>query len=302
MIPGQTLDRNLIRCVEWAEKILVSSDVPNPRYDAEILLASVLELERIDLFLHPRPLKDADQQLFQDRVRRRSRREPLQYILGEAPFYGRSFLVNTDVLIPRPETESLIEECLKRAHRPSWILDVGTGSGCIAVTLACELPEARIIAVDSKVEALSVAKRNAVLHHVSDRIQWVCGDLCSHLDKKSRADLVVANLPYIPELDLHSLQAEVRDHEPMAALHGGKDGLSLIRALTADVPGIMKPGGLLALEFGSGQEEAVRTLIQKTGSFGDVDIVKDLAGRNRMAFASMARKDGLVETVKQTAK
>jgi release factor glutamine methyltransferase len=285
MISGQSLEPNLIRWVEWAEKILASSNVPNPRYDAEILLASVLNLERIDLYLHPRALKGQERRLFENRVRRRSRREPLQYIIGEACFYGRSFFVSPYVLIPRPETELLVEECLKRVDRPSWIADVGTGSGCIAVTLACELPETRIIAMDSRKEALVLAQRNAGHHHVSDRIQWICGDLCSALGNRITADLVVANLPYIPGPQLYSLQPEVRDHEPVTALYGGEDGLSLIRSLTADLHGIMKPGGLLALEFGDGQEEAVRSLIRQSGFFENADIVKDLAGRNRMAFA-----------------
>jgi release factor glutamine methyltransferase len=280
----QTLEQDLHAWITWAEDLFISTGVPTPRIDAEILLAHVLGMKKLDLYLNPRLLDHRDRQQFMDWAQRRSRREPLQYILKEGSFFGRSFEVSREVLIPRPETELLIEECLKRVHHPRRILDVGTGSGCVAVTLACELPKALIFAVDNQECALSMARRNA-RRHGANRIRWICGDLLHAVRQGSRMDLVVANLPYIPDREIPRLQKEVRDFEPLSALSGGEDGLFKIRALISDVSPVLRPGGLLALEIGHDQGDPVRSLIEATGSFQDVEIVKDLAGYNRMALA-----------------
>ncbi|MEK6776594.1 MAG: peptide chain release factor N(5)-glutamine methyltransferase [bacterium] len=285
MMPDVHIEQDALMWMAWAENLFCSSGVPNPRVDAESIMASVLGMDRLALYLDPRTLKESERGIFFGLVKRRCSREPLQYILGEASFYGRSFHVTPDVLIPRPETELLVEACLERIGRPGRIMDVGTGSGCIAVTLACELPEARVLALDAEENALSVALSNARRHGVSERIRMICGDLAAAIRSGCRADLVVANLPYIPAAALDHLQIEVRDFEPVLALQGGEDGLLLIRRLIADLPRLLQPAGLAALEIGEDQGEAVESLFEETHSFGKVEIIKDLSGRNRMAFA-----------------
>jgi release factor glutamine methyltransferase len=278
-------EKDLFKSIAWAGELLATAGVPNPKVDAEILAASILQADRMGLYLNPEPLRAEDWERFFELVQRRCRREPLQYILGEAPFYGRSFYVNDDVLIPRPETELLVEQVLNRVERPGRILDIGTGSGCIAVTLACELPEAEVLAIDSEWSALSIARENASRHYVGDRVRAVCGDLMTAIREDCRTDVVAANLPYIPVPELKTLQEEVRDFEPWMALCGGEDGLTLIRRLILNLPNVLRPMGLLALEIGEGQEKTVCSMIEGTGSFENVEVVADLAGRNRMVFA-----------------
>ena len=289
MIPDLCLEQDARMWMAWAENLLCSSGVPNPRDDAEAIMASALGMGRLDLYLDPRTLKESERGNFFDLVKRRCSREPLQYILGEVSFYGRSFHVTPDVLIPRPETELLVEACLGRIKSPRRILDVGTGSGCIAVTLACERPEAIVLAVDSEENALSVALSNARRHEVLDRVQILCGDLATAIGSGCRADLIVANLPYIPLPAFDRLQTEVRDFEPESALCGGEDGLLLIRRLIADLPRLLQPAGLIALEIGEDHGEAVQSLFEETRSFGKVEVIQDLSGRNRMAFAVRTR-------------
>ncbi len=274
---------------QWGEAQLAEVGVPEPRLDAEMLLASVLDLDRTGLYLRPEPLRPEEQVSFRAYIARRQRREPLQYILGEAPFYGRSFRVSGAVLIPRPETEQLVEEVLKRRRGALRIVDVGTGSGCIAVTVACECPRARVVAVDRSLRALRTARRNGARHGVAERIDWVCADLLSVLRTDYRAELMVANLPYVARGELASLQPEVGAYEPWEALNGGSDGLSLIAALCASAPPALARGGLLALEIGDQQAAAVREMARKTGAYDAVEVVRDLAGKDRMVFLTSAR-------------
>ncbi len=277
------------RWVVWGEAQLSAAGVPHPRVDAEMLLASVLDLDRTGLYLRQDPLGREDQASFRALIARRQRREPLQYILGEAPFYGRFFGVNGDVLIPRPETELLVDEVLKRSQRPLRIVDVGTGSGCIAVTLACECPRARVVAVDRSLRALRAAQANGARYGVDERIRWICADILAGLRPGYRAELIVANLPYVARGELPALQPEVSAYEPREALNGGSDGLSLIAELCAAAPRMLAGGGLLAVEIGDQQAAAVRRLARQTGAYDGVEVVRDLAGKDRMVFLTRAR-------------
>jgi release factor glutamine methyltransferase len=277
--------------ITWAERRLSRSGVPSPRVDAELLLASVLGVKRLDLYLHPEPLNEEDREVYQNQVRRRSKREPLQYILGEVWFCDRSFYVSPDVLIPRPETELLVEETLKRAHRPRKILDVGTGSGCIAISMAYAVSEARIIALDNQEKALRSAYTNVLRHGMVERVTLVCGDLVTAIQADRTVDLIIANLPYIPTRELKSLQPEVGNYEPVSALCGGDRGLSLITRLIMQAPYMLRPGGLLALEFGHGQEESIKRWIEQSAMFNEPEIVEDLAGFHRMAFAKTSLRN-----------
>jgi release factor glutamine methyltransferase len=219
-------------------------------------------------------------------VARRAAHEPLAYILGEREFYGRPFAVSRAVLIPRPETELIVEQACRwmaaRNVTTPTIVDVGTGSGCLAVTLALECPAARLVATDISPDALEVAAANAARHQVADRIRFVRAPLTAGL--REEADLVVANPPYVAERDRASLPAEVRDYEPAEALFGGPDGLDVIRALAPSAAQALRPGGRLMLEIGAGQWSAVNAILEHAG-FTGVHVEADLAGIPRTVVA-----------------
>jgi release factor glutamine methyltransferase len=207
--------------------------------------------------------------------------EPLAYILGWWEFYGRRFRVSPDVLIPRPETECLVERALGflRGHPEAIeIVDVGTGSGCLAVTLAAEAPRVHVLAVDISAPALRVARANADTHRVASRLRWVQADLMTAF--RGAWDLLVANLPYIPQERLGRL--EVSRHEPHLALEGGRDGMELLRRLVGAIPDLLRPGGLAVLEIDEGQGDALRSLVQARLPSSEVAIEQDLAGRERI--------------------
>ncbi len=205
---------------------------------------------------------------FQESVERRAAGEPLQYITGVQDFFGREFRVTPDVLIPRPETELLVEAAIEVSggrDASTLICDVGTGSGCIAVTLLCEIGKARAVAVDKSPAALEIAKLNASNFSVSDRAEFAISDCLDALDPRDyQFDLVVSNPPYVSASVLPGLQREVRDHEPLIALSPGADGLTIIRRLIKETPAFLKPGGHLLMEIGFDQGEAVTELVKET--------------------------------------
>jgi len=224
-------------------------------------------------------------------VERRLRREPLAYITGEQEFWNLPFDVSPAVLIPRPETEGIVEAALKEFHDAGArlrIADVCTGSGCLAVALARERVNAAIIAADISAAALAVARQNAARHGVADRIQFTETNLLDGID--GPFDLIVANPPYVRDVDRASLQPEVRDYEPALALFAGDDGLDVIRALLQQTPSRLAPGGVLMFEFGFGQSEAVRELIANTHGLTLKSIEKDLQGIDRIAVVLSTRK------------
>jgi release factor glutamine methyltransferase len=269
----------------WGTDYLKKRGVPSPRHDAEQLLAFLLQRNRFDLYLSPPELSVHDHDSYQSLIFRRGEREPLQYLLGEVSFYGRAFTVDRHVLIPRQETELLIDEVLRRAGASQEIIEIGTGSGCIAVTLACEKPEAKILAVDVSTDALLLARGNADRHRVGHRIRWMVGNGLQAVRSVHAVDLLIANLPYVPESSRDLLQPEVRDFEPPVALFGGPDGLALIRDLIGNVRSVLRPGGLLALEIGAEQGKSVEALLGDVEGFERVEVLKDFAGLDRMVFA-----------------
>jgi release factor glutamine methyltransferase len=250
-----------------ASQILTDAGVPEARREAGSLLAHVIGKDRTFLISHAEDrVGDEDFARFQEAIARRASGEPLQYIAGIQDFYGREFRVTPDVLIPRPETELLVEAALEIMRRESaracgpLICDVGTGSGCIVITLLCERTDARGIAVDVSEAALAVAEENARRHGVSDRMQLKISDCFDGLDS-TRFDLIVSNPPYVSSDALPGLQREVRDHEPLVALSPGADGLSVIRRLLQDGADFLKPNGHLIMEIGFDQGERVQGLI-----------------------------------------
>lgn len=251
--------------------------IESARLDAEILLTSVLGVGRVALYTqYDRPLTEEELDAFRALVRRRGALEPVAYILGEREFYGRPFVVTPDVLVPRPETEHLVDAILEWGKGPAieTVLDVGTGSGCIGITLACELPTARVSATDTSTAALAVARRNAEALGVSDRTEWLAADI---FPAEGRFRVIASNPPYVPVGDPR-VQERVRLHEPKSALYAGADGLDVIRRLIAEAPSRLESPGLLAFELGAGQADAVSALAR------EVRFVNDLQGIPRIAL------------------
>lgn len=253
-----------------------------PALDAQVLLAHILNRKRTWVLAHPdAALTDAQQHALWVAVARLQTGEPLPYVLGHWEFYGRDFIVSPATLIPRPETELLVEKALKwLAGNPDrrYAVDVGVGSGCIAITLAVEVLDLRLVAVDLSWSALLVARQNAERQGVSQRVQLVQADLLTSLS--GPFDLVCANLPYIPSATLTRLR--VRHTEPQLALDGGNDGLGLIRRLLADIQCRLRPGGLVLLEIEARQGEAIRGLAQALLPGIQTEVFTDLAGHERL--------------------
>ena len=252
--------------------------------DADVLLAHVLDLPRAALLAHPdAPLSPEHAAQFAALVQRRAGGTPVAYLTGRHPFYDREFLVTPDVLIPRPETEHLIEAALAwaRGRGPLRIADVGTGSGAIAVTLAAHLPQARVHAIDRSAAALAVAQQNAGRAGVAERVTFHQGDLLDPLLAAGQTlDLIAANLPYIPTAELAAL--DVARHEPALALDGGPDGLDAIRRLLAQAPRALAPGGLMLLEIGAGQGRRAAPLAAERFPGAAIAVLSDYAGHDRV--------------------
>jgi release factor glutamine methyltransferase len=292
MPPAPDDHPTLRHALDEAQKVLATGSHPErARRDTETLLLHVLRKNAPDtnlawLIAHDgEPLAPDAADVFCDLVERRLFGEPMQYILGEAEFYGLPFHVNRDVLIPRPETEHLVEKAIALAAefaRPR-IIDVGTGSGAIAVALAHALPCAEVTATDISPAVLAVAKENAMRIGVADRVRFLEGDLL-HAAKGEPFDMVVSNPPYVPDSDRNTLDKEVRNYEPAQALFAGEDGLDIYRRLIPAAFGALAPGGFVVLEIGYGQQEVMRTLLEKQG-FSGIEFIADLQGIPRVAVA-----------------
>jgi release factor glutamine methyltransferase len=256
--------------------------IDNPRLNAEHLLAHVLDRGRIELYLEfERALGENELATLRELVRRRGQGEPLQHLLGTVEFCGHLFLCDKRALVPRPETEELVGFLTSNdEHRISNIVDVGTGSGVIALSLASKFPEAQIVAVDVSEEALSLARENAERLGLSERVQFLQSDLLEAVDGKF--DLIVANLPYIAAQDRHTLSREVL-HDPEGALFAGEHGVELLRKLIEQAPARFRPGGMLALEIGSGQSEVLLSILTDK-NFRDISSRNDYSGRTRFLF------------------
>ncbi|MCS6816208.1 MAG: peptide chain release factor N(5)-glutamine methyltransferase [Blastocatellia bacterium] len=274
------------QALEWARRRLEEANVEDPRRTAGTLLAHALQRDYLYVLTRPEePLSESVWEEFTRLIERRAQGEPLQYITGHQEFFGLDFLVTPDVLIPRPETELIVEAVLERASDSArlLIIDVGTGSGCLAVTLAVHLPHARILALDISEAALAVARRNAERHSVHARIEFLVSDLFSALDASAqppKADFIVANPPYISEAEWPSLPREVRDYEPRLALIAGAEAARLQRRLFAEGQRFLKPGGYLVCEMGYGQYPSLREALEPT-AWELVEVKRDLQGIER---------------------
>jgi release factor glutamine methyltransferase len=252
--------------------------------DAELLLLDQLSINRAQLFINTeRELTEEEESFFWQSIHRRAANEPIQYITGKQEFYGLNFHVTPAVLIPRPETEHLVEAILQALPREEslQILDVGTGSGILAITLALNLPSAEITAVDISPAAIAVARRNAEAHNVAHRIHLIESDLLGKVPS-GRYNAIVSNPPYIPDSDRPNLHPQVRDHEPAAALFAGETGLDIYCRLIPQACNALKSNGLLALEIGQGQRDTIAELLQ---TWRNVSFINDLQQIPRVALA-----------------
>jgi release factor glutamine methyltransferase len=267
--------------------ILQQAGIDEAADESRVLLCHVLKLSRAEFFAQPeRELTGGEIAVLDELTERRLRHEPSAYITGHREFYGLDLLVDPRVLIPRPETESLVEAAIEfgrswvaRNQRRMLVADIGTGSGAIAIALAVRIPDSLVYAVDISPGALELAASNVRQHRLDARITVVQGNLLEQINQK--LDLIVANLPYIRRGELSSLQPEIYLHEPMLALDGGDIGLAVIEAMLRQAPGKMAPGGALFLEIGAGQVEQLTPIIQDVLPGFDVTLIKDLAGINR---------------------
>jgi release factor glutamine methyltransferase len=276
--------------LKWTADYLRGKGFESGRLESEVLLAHVLGCPRIELIARSLEVPpDADRARFRELIRRRVEGWPVAYLVGTKEFYLLKFEVSPAVLIPRPETETLVLEALRRLKplKEPTALDLGTGSGCIAVSVAHQKKDARVTATDISPDALDVAKRNAETHGVADRMTFAQGDLFGAVPAGSTFDLVVSNPPYVTPSELAALSADVREHEPRLALDGGPDGLAFYRRIAAGVGPLLKPGGSLLVEIGATQDEAVRALL---GERPELELGPTLRDDNRLPRVVTAKK------------
>ena len=309
MTPAADQSWTTRRLLAWMTQAFEQRDLDAPRRMAEALVAHVLGTERLKLYMDPdRPASPLERQTLRDLVRRALDHEPVQYLIGEESFFGLMFHVDPRVLIPRPSTQTIVDEVLRHSrktpgfggHRESdagagvLIADVCTGSGCVGITLAKHLPAARVVATDVSDDALAVARTNAARHQVDDRVEFARGDLLEPLDGHpatrgaGSVDYLCANPPYIPDDEWADVEPNVKDHEPELALRGGADGLDLARLLVQDGPLRLRAGGLLLVEVAASRADATRELAERHPDLSSARIVKDSDGLPRTLVAERA--------------
>jgi release factor glutamine methyltransferase len=280
---------------KWAIATLKESDIEFPETDADSLLAYVLSCDRVRIYTNPDDvIDDADIRKYKELIYKRTSHVPLQYITRRVEFMSLDFVVDERVLIPRPETEILVETVLNKAKGNEYsdksiiIMEIGTGSGNIAVSLAKNLSNAEIYTNDISPDALTLAQTNIQRHEVVDKVHLLHGDFfgafCGSVEKE-HADFIVSNPPYVSESEWNKLEPEVREHEPRQALVGGEDGLCFYREIISDAHHWLRPGGYLVIEIGETQANAIWKLMQNEEHFGEKEIIKDLQGKERVISA-----------------
>jgi release factor glutamine methyltransferase len=287
----------VLHLLRWSTQYLEGKGVEDVRLDVEHLLAHVLGMGRLDLYLHfERPLSTDELERFRPLLRERARRRPLQYIVGRAAFRELELEVDERVLIPRPETEELVEAVLSRVRE--WgrdgleAVDVGTGSGAIALSLALEGPFRKVWATDRSAAALEVARENAIRAGVAERVTFREGDLFQALPEGTRVQVLVSNPPYVAEAEMADLAPEVREFEPREALVAPDDGFALLEAILRQGAAFVEPGGLVALEIGAHQGLRARGLLRELPTWEGGVVLRDLSRRDRMVLATRSALPG----------
>ncbi len=287
--PAAEQDWTVGGLLAWTERFLAEKGMEFPRLDAQVLLAHVLGCKRIDLYgvRHAEPASDEVRQRYRELIRKRIEGCPVAYLVGRKEFFSLEFEVGPGVLIPRPDSELAVTECLRLAKGMAEprIIDLGTGSGNLAVALAKHHKGARVTAVDLSAEALAVAERNALKHGVADRIRFLTGDLFAPVPEGERFDFVVSNPPYIPREEIAKLAPGVRDYEPHLALDGGPDGYAVLERLVAGASERLEAGGYLIVEIGAPQEGEARRRIAARDGFELAATVHDYSGHPRVLLA-----------------
>lgn len=270
---------------------LKNSDIESPAFESGVIICHVLKKDKGFLYTHPEyEISNSNITIIEELVKRRCERVPLQYLLGSQEFMSLDFKVNSNVLIPRHDTEVLVETLIDKLNNKSGnevkILDIGTGSGCIAISLAKYIKAAKVTAIDISEEALNTAKENAVLNSVSERVEFVHSNLFEKLTLENKFDCIVSNPPYIPTKDIYELQPEVRLFEPFGALDGGNDGYYFYKAIIKKSPQFLKKNAVLAFEVGIGQARTIAQLMQE--DFEEVQIIKDLGDIERVVIGQLS--------------
>ena len=290
------------KLLNWTTDFLRRRGSESPRLDAEVMLAFVLDWQRVQLYTHyEEEVGDRARGAFRDLVRRRSEGSPVAYLVGRKEFYSLTLEVSPAVLIPRPESEFVVVEFLDVARQieSPRVVDVGTGSGCLAIACAHQKPSARVIAIDISPAALELARRNAAKHGVADRVEFRQGDLLEPVANEGPFDAILSNPPYIPTADIPNLEVGVRDYEPHLALDGGPDGLTVVTRLVDQAIPLLKPGGHLILEIGTAQEQPVRALIEAHPEFQLVPTIHDLQKHPRVIRAMRDACDAVPSCMKR---
>ncbi|MBC8481422.1 MAG: peptide chain release factor N(5)-glutamine methyltransferase [Planctomycetes bacterium] len=279
--------------LDWVNQYLSEKKVDSARLGAELILSYILEKSRIELYTHfdmvvEKPQLDRLHQL----VKRAGEHEPVAYLVGKCEFYSLEIFVDSSCLIPRPETELLVEKAIdflrRQGQQKPLVCDLCTGSGCVAAAIAKNHPSASIIATDISEKALVIAAKNIAHHKLNDRVELLCGDLfepvIKHVDKDA-FDLIVSNPPYVSAAEFQTLDRNVKDYEPQSALLAGEAGLDVYRKIAANIDGHLKVGGAVMLEIGYSQAEAVTKLLEAAAAFGSIKVEKDFAGNDRLITA-----------------
>jgi release factor glutamine methyltransferase len=280
----------IINAVELSAEYLGKKSVASARINAELLLAHILNCKRMDLYLKfDQPLTNEETLIYREYIKRRGQREPLQYIIGSVEFYGLEFIVNKSVLIPRQETEILVEEIIKRSDksRECRILDIGSGSGNIAIALSKNLPNSIVHSIDISEQAITLSKKNAEFHNLNGQLSFENIDVNNFvLENKSKYDIIVSNPPYISLNEYGSLEKELLEHEPKVALTDSKDGYSFYDFISSRSMEFLKPNGKLFFEVGLGQFNKVSSLVKDSG-FNKVEIIKDYLDIERVVIGEL---------------
>lgn len=291
----------ILNLLRWATSYFTSRHIEDPRASAEILLAHALKLARIDLYIrYDQPLTLDELARFKTSIKRRINKEPVAYIVGVKEFWSLPLCVSGDVLIPRPETECLVEaalsllpkkSCADSSDPPRRILDLGTGSGAIAIALASQRPGGIYVASDYSQKAVEMAKKNAKRHHLDGKISFVSGYWLAYCHpNRCLFDMIISNPPYIPSLDIPGLQPEICMHEPVAALDGGEDGLCSLKHIIGAAHAFLNRDGYLLLEIGHDQKQSVESVAEACGRYEDITPIRDYSGNWRIV--QMKKKNG----------
>ncbi len=279
----------VIDLIQWTTEYFERHNIPNPRLDVELLLGHVLQKSRLQIYLSfDMPVFQEHLLVFRNLIKKRSAHTPVSYLTNHREFMSLDFYVDSRVLIPRPDTEILIEMVLEQQERPCRLLDIGTGCGAIAISLAVNLLDWEIVATDISAEALDVARQNADKHNCADRITFLQGDLFEAVKEleNTRFDWIVSNPPYVSIKDRSVLAPDVHNYEPEVALFAGVDGLNIIRRIIAEAPEFLNPKGKLVLEIGYNQSRDVQELIESSAMYSDCQFIQDYSGIERVVVAS----------------